>query len=292
MISEKGTIGLTLHQSDMPFTREGISPDLIINPNAIPSRMTVAQLIECLLGKVAAIQGMEADGTAFNEIDVESIKDSLEKLGYERNCTEYCYNGMTGQRLRIPMFIGPTYYQRLKHLTSDKIHCLTGDHDVLTENGWINIKEITTETKVLIMFNGNEFYDYPTHIHKYEDNQNKVLYHVKNQFIDTIITDEHRVYVNDQLIKINELEKIVYNWKSRQGIFEVDHSTDVEIYESDDNVYCLSVQSEIFYVRRNGHEFWTGNSRARGPITMLTHQPPEGENSPLYVCKRYMQVLH
>jgi DNA-directed RNA polymerase II subunit RPB2 len=122
MISEKGTIGITLHQSDMPFTKEGISPDLIINPNAIPSRMTVAQLIECLLGKVASIKGMEADGTSFNQIDIESIKDSLEKLGYERNCTEYCYNGMTGQRLRIPMFIGPTYYQRLKHLTSDKIH--------------------------------------------------------------------------------------------------------------------------------------------------------------------------
>ncbi len=119
---QKGTIGLTLHQSDMPFTKEGISPDLIINPNAIPSRMTIAQLIECVLGKVAAIKGMEADGTSFNEIDVESIKNELEKLGYERNCTEYCYNGMTGQRLRIPMFIGPTYYQRLKHLTSDKIH--------------------------------------------------------------------------------------------------------------------------------------------------------------------------
>jgi DNA-directed RNA polymerase II subunit RPB2 len=84
--------------------------------------MTIAQLIECLLGKVAAIKGMEADGTSFNEIDMESIKDDLEKLGYERNCTEYCYNGMTGQILKMPMFIGPTYYQRLKHLTSDKIH--------------------------------------------------------------------------------------------------------------------------------------------------------------------------
>lgn len=84
--------------------------------------MTIAQLIECLLGKVAAIKGMEADGTSFNEIDMESIKDELEKLGYERNCTEYMYNGMTGQRLKMPMFIGPTYYQRLKHLTSDKIH--------------------------------------------------------------------------------------------------------------------------------------------------------------------------
>ena len=82
-MGQKGTIGNIIPERDMPFTKEGISPDLIINPNAIPSRMTVAQLIECLLGKVAAIKGMEADGTAFNEIDVESIKDSLEKLGYD-----------------------------------------------------------------------------------------------------------------------------------------------------------------------------------------------------------------
>ena len=82
--------------------------------------MTVGQLVECLLGKVAAIKGMEADGTSFNQIDIESIKDELEKLGYERNSYEYMYNGFTGQRLKIPIFIGPTYYQRLKHLVMDK----------------------------------------------------------------------------------------------------------------------------------------------------------------------------
>ena len=122
MISEKGTVGLTLAASDMPFSKEGISPDLIINPQAIPSRMTVGQLVECLIGKVAAIKGMEADGTSFNELDIEKIKDDLEKLGYERNATEYLYNGFTGQRLKIPIFIGPTYYQRLKHLVMDKMH--------------------------------------------------------------------------------------------------------------------------------------------------------------------------
>lgn len=119
---QKGTIGLTMSQSDMPFTKEGISPDLIVNPQAIPSRMTIAQLIECLMGKVGAIKGMEVDGTSFNEIDIEKVKDMLENLGYERNATEFMYNGMTGQRLRIPIFIGPTYYQRLKHLVMDKMH--------------------------------------------------------------------------------------------------------------------------------------------------------------------------
>ena len=119
---QKGTIGLTLSQSDMMFTKDGISPDLIVNPQAFPSRMTVAHLIECLFGKVGAIKGMEVDGTSFNEIDIEKIKDLLENLGFDRNGTEYMYNGITGQRLQIPIFIGPTYYQRLKHLVMDKMH--------------------------------------------------------------------------------------------------------------------------------------------------------------------------
>jgi hypothetical protein len=295
MISEKGTIGLTMHQSDMPFTKEGISPDIILNPNAIPSRMTIAQLIECLIGKVSANLGMEADGTAFNSVDIESIKDELEKLGYERNCTEYVYNGMTGQRLRIPMFIGPTYYQRLKHLTSDKIHCLTGDHEVLTTTGWINIKDITLYDKVLTLKNNEQVYDHPTHLHKYEDNYLKKLYYIKNEKIDLVVTEEHRVYVNNQLIKVNELDNInntIYNYKTIEEDIPVNHTTDVIIIEATDNVYCLSVPSEIFYVKRNNKACWTGNSRARGPITMLTHQPPEGESLPMYVCKRYMQVLY
>lgn len=119
---QKGTIGLTLSQSDMPFTKEGISPDLIVNPLAIPGRMTIGHLLECLMGKVGAIKGVEVDGTSFSEVDIEQIKDLLEKYGYERNTTEYLYNGMTGQKSRIPIFIGPTYYQRLRHLVMDKIH--------------------------------------------------------------------------------------------------------------------------------------------------------------------------
>jgi len=244
--------------------------------------MTIAQLIECLIGKVAAIKGLETDGTSFNQIDIETIKNELEKLGYEKNCNEYCYNGMTGQRLKIPMFIGPTYYQRLKHLTADKIHCLTGDHDVLTENGWINIQNITKEIKVLTLKSDIELYDYPNHVYKYEDLNEKILYHVKNEDIDTIMTEGHRVYINNNLlIKINQLDhknNTIYKWYNRSSSFNVNHTTDITIYQSKDNVYCLSVPSEIFYVRRNGKEFWTGNSRARGPNTMLTHQPPEGRS--------------
>jgi DNA-directed RNA polymerase II subunit RPB2 len=119
---QKGTIGLTLPHSDMPFTEEGITPDIIMNPNALPSRMTMGQFLECLFGKISALRGHETDGTPFKHIDPEKMKDILEGLGYERNGNEYLYNGMSGQKMRSQIFIGPLYYQRLKHMVNDKMH--------------------------------------------------------------------------------------------------------------------------------------------------------------------------
>ena len=119
---QKGTCGMTYRQEDMPFTGEGISPDIIVNPHAIPSRMTIGHLIECLLSKVSAITGTEGDATAFSSVTVQEISDLLEKKGYQRRGLEVLYNGHTGRKLNAQLFFGPTYYQRLKHLVDDKIH--------------------------------------------------------------------------------------------------------------------------------------------------------------------------
>ena len=119
---QKGTIGITMEGIDMPFTKHGLRPDIIMNPNAIPSRMTIGQLCECLFGKVGALNGMNMDSTAFEDYDIESVKDVLEQMGYHREGTEYLYNGMNGAKLKHMIFIGPTYYQRLKHMVIDKIH--------------------------------------------------------------------------------------------------------------------------------------------------------------------------
>ena len=119
---QKGTIGLILPATDMPFTKHGMQPDLIMNPNAFPSRMTFAQFIECIGGKVATLGVHEIDGTPFNDISVEALKDELEKYGFNRNGTEYLYNGMTGEKMKVEVFIGPVSYQRLKHQVADKIH--------------------------------------------------------------------------------------------------------------------------------------------------------------------------
>nr|VDC99656.1 unnamed protein product [Brassica oleracea] len=119
---QKGTVGMTYTQEDMPWTIEGVTPDIIVNPHAIPSRMTIGQLIECIMGKVAAQMGKEGDATPFTDVTVDNISKALHKCGYQMRGFERMYNGHTGRPLPAMIFIGPTYYQRLKHMVDDKIH--------------------------------------------------------------------------------------------------------------------------------------------------------------------------
>ena len=119
---QKGTCGNIIPEEDMPFTKEGLKPDIIINPHAIPSRMTIGQLKETLLGKVGLELGMFGDGTSFGNLDVKTIAEELQKLGYESYGNEIMYNGLTGEQLETSIFIGPVFYQRLKHMTNDKVH--------------------------------------------------------------------------------------------------------------------------------------------------------------------------
>jgi len=119
---QKGTCGNIIPECDMPFTKDGLRPDIIINPHAIPSRMTIGQLKETLLGKVLLEVGMFGDGTSFGNLDVKTITEQLLKLGYESYGNELLYNGLTGEQLETNIFIGPVFYQRLKHMVNDKQH--------------------------------------------------------------------------------------------------------------------------------------------------------------------------
>ena len=118
---QKGTIGMTYRQEDMPFSMEGITPDIIVNPHAIPSRMTIGHLIECLNSKVAALRGLEGDSTPFTSVTVDRIANHLHQLGYQKHGNESIFNGFTGRKVDMLIFFGPTYYQRLKHMVDDKI---------------------------------------------------------------------------------------------------------------------------------------------------------------------------
>jgi len=121
---QKGTVGMVVPERDMPFTSEGVRPDIIINPHAIPSRMTIGQLVESITGKACAMYGGFGDCTAFNNkgSKIGVFGEMLTKQGFHSNGNELLYNGMTGEQLETQIFMGPTYYMRLKHMVKDKVN--------------------------------------------------------------------------------------------------------------------------------------------------------------------------
>ena len=119
---QKGTVGNIIPECDMPFTSNGVRPDIIINPHAIPSRMTIGQLKETVLGKVLIELGLFGDGTSFGDFEIKDICNELIKCGYEAHGNELLYNGLTGEQHECSVFMGPVFYQRLKHMVNDKAH--------------------------------------------------------------------------------------------------------------------------------------------------------------------------
>lgn len=315
----------------MPFCSDPYSapvPDMLVNPCALPSRMTIAQLIECLMGLrvastdkkryeyVKAIQDSVKDGmiteeearemlddpegdregsyidygdaTPFKRIDVEDIKNELEKMGYNSggNFTMYC--GKTGEKMEALIFTGPTYYQRLKHMVYDKIHCLTMDHEVLTIEGWKLFHDLTLQDKICCLREDKIVYENPTELHYYP-NKKDLFHHIRGEEIDLCVTSGHRLYIskydviekkwgNGELIKAKDLTGTDFpiKFRSKGGWIETKHVYSIDVIHQIHDVFCVSVPSEVFYVRRNKKEVWTGNSRGTGQNQILCRQPMEG----------------
>lgn len=120
--AQKGTCGIILPEEDMPYTSSGLRPDIIMNPHAVPSRMTIAQLMEGMFGKACVNTGNLGDGTPYSHLSIEHLKEHLLNLGMHPYGNEILYNGQTGEMMDVELFMAPIYYQRLKHMVSDKKH--------------------------------------------------------------------------------------------------------------------------------------------------------------------------
>jgi len=194
--AQKGTIGMMFRQEDMPFTADGIVPDLIINPLALPSRMTINMLMEMLCGKLSTLTGEMQDASAFEhdgEKLLESVSAQLIANGYDGMGNELLYNGATGQPLKAKIFMGPCYYQRLKHLVSEKIHCLTMDHQILTVEGWKYFHNLTLSDKLATLNHGELEYTAPTNLHYYPEFSGEIL---TTKHLS--VTMDHKMYVSRQ----------------------------------------------------------------------------------------------
>jgi DNA-directed RNA polymerase beta subunit len=221
---QKGVCGIYYRDSDMPFTKDGIKPDIIFNPHSLPSRMTMGVLFEGMAAKISAIEGTIKDGTIFKKINIDDIADDLQKLGYNRNGTERLYNGITGKYIDVEIFIGPIYYQRLQKFTVDTVYShKTCPTDAITHQpldgksarGGLRLGEMEKDVMAIssIKFLQEKFID---HSDKY------YIYVCKNCNKKAVVNEKYNIYKCSYCGDNSDIVKIKTTWSCKQFFDEIE----------------------------------------------------------------------
>jgi DNA-directed RNA polymerase beta subunit len=236
---QKGVCGIYYRDSDMPFTKDGIKPDIIFNPHSLPTRMTMGVLFEGMAAKISAVEGTIKDGTIFKKIDIDDIADDLQKLGYNRNGTERLYNGITGKYIDVEIFIGPIYYQRLQKFTIDTVYShRTCPTDAITHQpldgksarGGLRLGEMEKDCMAIssVKFLQEKFID---HSDKY------YIYVCKNCNKKAVVNEKYNIYKCSYCGDNSDIVKIKTTWSCKQFFDEIEScNIGVKMYPKD-NTY-------------------------------------------------------
>ena len=236
---QKGVCGIYYRDSDMPFTQDGIKPDIIFNPHSLPSRMTMGVLFEGMAAKVSALEGTIKDGTIFKKINIDDIADDLQHLGYNRNGTERLYNGITGKYIDVEIFIGPIYYQRLQKFTIDTVYShKTCPTDAITHQpldgkaarGGLRLGEMEKDCMAIssVKFLQEKFID---HSDKY------YIYVCKKCNKKAVVNEKYNIYKCNYCGDNSDIVKIKTTWSCKQLFDEIEScNIGVKMYPKD-NTY-------------------------------------------------------
>tara|TARA_Y100000996_G_scaffold163831_1_gene127324 strand:+ start:617 stop:1381 length:765 start_codon:yes stop_codon:yes gene_type:complete len=240
--------GMVLPSWEMPFTKDGIVPDIIINPHAIPSRMTINQLLEVILGKSACLGGFLGDATPFQNNDITEFSKVLEGFNYQKNGDEVMYSGINGEQLRTSIFIGPTYYQRLKIMVADKMHSRgSGPVNYLTKqpasgranNGGLRIGEMERDSIIShgissflnesVMDRSDKYkvqVDKKTGLISYDtNNESKCMVQLPYS-MKLLIQELESMAISTKLITEQEINHVIFNdMKKNTSNYSVIHDT-------------------------------------------------------------------
>lgn len=221
---QKGVVGISYRDSDMPYTEDGIKPDVIFNPHSLPSRMTMGVLFEGMASKANAINGTITDGTIFKKIDIDDLADDLAKVGYNRNGTERLYNGITGNYIDVEIFIGPIYYQRLQKFTVDTVYShKTCPTDAITHQpldgksakGGLRLGEMEKDVMAIssVKFLQEKFIDHSDVYH---------IYVCKKCNKRAVVNEKYQIYKCKYCNDGSDIVKIKTSWSCKQMFDEIE----------------------------------------------------------------------